>query len=57
MFFDNEGLGRDWWVARGLSRREGYGERAISRTTMQRDRKKSIVIEVRPRDEYGPFPP
>jgi hypothetical protein len=42
MFLDNEGLGSDWCVIRDLSRREGYGESAILRTTIQRDPKKNI---------------
>ena len=37
MFLDNEGLGSDRCVIRDLSRREAYGENAISRTTIQRD--------------------
>lgn len=45
MFLDNKGLGRDWCVIRDLSRREGYGESAISRAAIQRDPKENIKLK------------
>jgi hypothetical protein len=57
MFLDNKGLGSDWCVIRDLSRREGYGENAISRATIQRDPKENIrgCETKRPRKRRGCF--